>query len=95
MAERRIRVGLLGANPEKGWGSAVHIPAIATLPAFTLEAVGTTRQQSAEESARRFGARLAFSDARALTSHPDIDLVAITVKAPEHYPLAMMALEAA
>jgi len=94
MAERRIRVGLLGANPEKGWGSAVHIPAIATLPAFTLEAVGTTRQQSAEESARRFGARLAFSDARALTSHPDIDLVAITVKAPEHYPLAMMALEA-
>ncbi len=94
MAEGKIRVGLLGANPTKGWGTSVHVPAIAALPAFTLHAVGTTRQQSAEESAERFGAKLAFGDARHLTAHPEIDLVAITVKAPEHYRLAMLALEA-
>jgi predicted dehydrogenase len=94
MSERQIRVGLVGANPDKGWGTSVHVPAIAALPGFTLEAVATTRQETAEASARRFGARLAFGDARQLTAHPDIDLVAITVKAPEHYRLAMLALEA-
>ena len=94
MTEGRIRVGLLGANPTKGWGTSVHVPAIAALPAFTLQAVGTTRQQTAQESAERFGAKLAFDDARQLSEHPEIDLVAITVKAPEHHRLAMLALEA-
>ncbi len=94
MTERRIKVGLLGANPTKGWGTSVHVPAIAALPAFTLQAVGTTRQETARESAARFGAKLAFDDARQLSEHPEIDLVAITVKAPEHHCLAMMALEA-
>jgi predicted dehydrogenase len=84
----------LGANPSKGWGTSVHVPAIAALPAFTLQAVGTTRQESADESAELFGAKLAFGDAAQLTAHPDIDLVAITVKAPEHYRLAMLALAA-
>jgi predicted dehydrogenase len=90
----KIRVGLLGANPEKGWGTSVHVPAIAALPSFVLEATGTTRQETAEASAKLFGARLAFGDAQALISHPDVDLVSITVKAPEHYRFAMMALEA-
>ncbi len=94
MAEQNIRVGLLGANPNKGWGTSVHVPAIAALPAFTLQAVGTTRLESAMESAERFGAKLAFGDAGQLIAHPDIDLVAITVKAPEHHRLAMLALQA-
>jgi predicted dehydrogenase len=90
----QIRVGLLGANPDKGWGTSVHVPAIEALPAFVLEATATTRQETAEASAARFGARLAFGDAQALIAHPDVDLVSITVKAPEHYRFAMMALEA-
>ena len=94
MQDGKIRVGLLGANPEKGWGTSVHVPAIAALPEFVLEATGTTKQETAEASAKRFGARLAFGDAQALISHPDVDLVSITVKAPEHYRFAMMALEA-
>jgi predicted dehydrogenase len=94
MRDGKIRVGLLGANPDKGWGTSVHVPAIAALPDFVLEATGTTRQETAEASAQRFGARLAFGDAQAMISHPDVDLVAITVKAPEHYRFAMMALEA-
>ncbi len=94
MQNGKIRVGLLGANPEKGWGTSVHVPAIAALPEFVLEATGTTRQETAEASAKLFGARLAFGDAQAMISHPDIDVVSITVKAPEHYRFAMMALEA-
>jgi predicted dehydrogenase len=94
MQDGKIRVGLLGANPDRGWGTSVHVPAIEALSDFVLEATGTTRQETAEASARRFGARLAFGDAQALISHPDVDLVAITVKAPDHYRFAMMALQA-
>jgi predicted dehydrogenase len=94
MQDGKIRVGLLGANPDRGWGTSVHVPAIEKLEDFVLEATGTTRQETAEASAERFGARLAFGDAQALISHPDVDVVAITVKAPEHYRLAMMALQA-
>jgi predicted dehydrogenase len=94
VTEGKIRVGLLGANPNKGWGTSVHVPAIAALPGFTLQAVGTTRLETARESAELFGAKLAFDDARQLTEHPEVDLVAITVKAPEHHRLAMLALAA-
>jgi predicted dehydrogenase len=90
----KIRVGVVGANPEKGWGSAVHLPAILALPEFSLVAVGTCRPESAAASAKLFGAKLAFSDAAELVAHPDVDLVVISVKAPEHHKVAMMALEA-
>jgi len=90
----KIRVGVVGANPEKGWGGAVHLPAILALPEFSLVAVGTSRAESAAASAKLFGAELAFSDAASLIAHRQIDLVVIAVKAPEHYAVAMMALEA-
>ena len=90
----KIRVGVVGANSEKGWGGAVHIPAIAALPEFVLQAVGTTRAGSAAASAERFGAKLAFSDTAALVAHPDVDLVVVAVKAPDHFAVAMMALQA-
>lgn len=90
----KIRVGVVGASSEKGWGGAVHIPAIAVLPEFTLQAVCTTRAESSAASAERFGAKLAFCDSAALVSHPDVDLVVIAVKAPDHYAVAMAALAA-
>jgi predicted dehydrogenase len=90
---RKIRVGVVGANPEKGWGGAVHLPAILALPEYSLVAVGTSRPESSAASAKLFGAKLAFSDAAELVAHPDVDLVVISVKAPEHHKVAMMALE--
>ena len=33
-----IRVGIVGANPERGWGRDAHLPALRTLPQFTLSA---------------------------------------------------------
>ena len=89
-----IRVGLIGANPDKGWGSAVHIPVIRQLPGFMLSAVATTRDESARRSAEQFKVPHAFADPRQLVEHPEVDLVVIAVKAPDHHALAMMALEA-
>lgn len=90
----RIRVGLVGANPDKGWGSAVHIPALAALDRFELTAVATTRRESAERSAAAFGAKHAFDEVDPLVAHPEVDLVVVSVKAPDHYKVAKAALKA-
>ena len=36
-----IRVGIIGANPERSWALRAHIPALAALPQYTLQAVST------------------------------------------------------
>ena len=61
-ASSKIRVGIVGANPSRGFASVAHIPALRALPEFEITAVCTTRQDSAEAAARHLGARLAFSD---------------------------------
>lgn len=94
MVANKIRLGVIGANIHRGWGSRAHLPAAAASSEFELTAVCTTRQQSAEESARKFGARLAFHDYRDLLAHPDIDAVAVVLRVPSHYEPTMAALEA-
>lgn len=94
MTAHPIRVGLIGASPDKGWGSAVHVPVIRRLPGFVLSAVATTREESARASAARFGAAHGFADPGALVDHEAVDLVVVAVKAPDHHRLAMMAIEA-
>ncbi|WP_150292865.1 Gfo/Idh/MocA family protein [Sphingobium estronivorans] len=89
-----IRVGVVGANPDYGWGSGVHRRVIQNLPGFTLQAVCTTREDSASRAAQQFRAPLWFTDHRALAAHPDVDLVAICVKAPHHHAIAYAALAA-
>jgi predicted dehydrogenase len=89
-----IGVGILGANPDRGWAARAHIPAILATPGFTLTAVGTTRTESAEAARDRFGAGHAFTDAAVLAGHRDVDLVVITVKVPAHVSLVTAALEA-
>ncbi|WP_437806403.1 Gfo/Idh/MocA family protein [Sorangium sp. So ce1078] len=81
---KKIRVGIIGASPDRGWAVATHVPALASLDAYELTAVSTTRQASADEAARRFGARHAFASAEPLIEHPDVDLVVVSVRAPEH-----------
>jgi len=89
-----LRVGLVGANPEFGWGSGAHRRVIERLAGFTLHGVCTTRRESAERAMREFGAAHAFTDAAELARHPEIDLVSICVKAPHHYAIARAALNA-
>src|SRR5436309_982900 len=40
---RRIRVGIIGANPDRGWAAQAHIPALKSLPDdFEITALSTT-----------------------------------------------------
>lgn len=87
-----LRVGMVGANPDTGWGSGVHRRAIGYLPGYRLHGVCTTRKESAERASVEFGAPLAFTDYRDLVAHDEIDVVAICVKAPFHYDITKAAL---
>ena len=90
----KIRVGIVGVNPERGFASIAHIPALKALPEFEITAVCTTRQTSAEAAARHFGVPLAFSNAEQLARHAQVDLVTVSVKVPDHYAPTMAAIEA-
>ncbi|MFC7640621.1 hypothetical protein ACFQX6_06100 [Streptosporangium lutulentum] len=54
MTADTVRVGIIGANPDRGWAARAHIPALRALPDFEITAVGTSREASAREAARRF-----------------------------------------
>ncbi|MGH7047477.1 MAG: Gfo/Idh/MocA family protein [Stellaceae bacterium] len=90
----KIRVGIVGVSPDRGFASIAHIPALQALPEFEITAVCTTRQESAEAAARHYGVRLAFANAEQLARHPEVDLVVVSVKVPDHYPPVMAAIEA-
>src|SRR5437867_5205083 len=90
---KRIRVGIIGANPDRGWAAQAHIPALRSLPDdFEITALSTSRRESAEAASRRFGVPLAFDNTQDLVNSADVDVVAITVKVPHHFELATAAL---
>jgi predicted dehydrogenase len=93
-AADKIRVGIIGASPGRGFASIAHIPALQALPEFEITAVCTTRQASAEAAAKYFNIPLAFSDPRQLAQHPEVDLVTVCVKVPDHYQPVMAAIDA-
>ena len=90
----KIRVGIVGVSPDRGFASIAHIPALRALPDFEITAVCTTRQDSADAAASHFGVPLAFCDAERLARHPDVDLVTVSVKVPDHYLPVMTAIAA-
>ena len=94
MTSKKLRVGLIGANMNYGWGTRAHVPAILALPEFELAAICTTRQDTASETARHFGVELAFDDHRKLVNDPTIDVIAVSVRVPHHHALTMAALQA-
>jgi predicted dehydrogenase len=93
MTSNKIRVGIVGVSPNRGFASIAHIPALQALPDFEISAVCTTRQDSADAAARHFRIPLAFSDPAKLAQHPDVDLVTVSVKVPDHYVPVMAAIE--
>src|SRR5438067_648307 len=92
---KRIPVGIIGANPERGWAAQAHIPALRSLSDdFEITALSTTRRESADAASKLFGVPTAFDNHQDLVSSPAVDVVAVTVKVPHHLELATAALEA-
>lgn len=92
--ERKMRVGLIGARADHGWAGVAHVPAIAAVPSLELHAVATTREHTAMQAAATFGAKHAFGNPFDLIHHPNVDIVSVVVKAPQHAALVRAAVAA-
>src|ERR1700724_1044052 len=62
MAQKEIRVGIVGADTKASWAKVSHVPAINGLPGLKLAAVATRNEQSARQAAEAFGVDRWFSD---------------------------------
>jgi predicted dehydrogenase len=92
---KKIGVGIIGLNPQRGWAHDAHVPALQALANdYAITAACTSRQSSADEAAKALGIAHAFADPAAMARHPDVDLVVVTVKVPEHDRLVRAALVA-
>jgi predicted dehydrogenase len=92
-----IRTGIVGATVTQGgsgWGANAHVPALHLLPDYTLQAVCTAHEDTAQASKVKFDAVHAFHDIDAMTQHPEIDLVVVCVRVPGHKNLVMAGLHA-
>ena len=89
----QVRVGVVGASPP-GFGDRAHLPAVQSAPGLVIEAVCTTREETARAAAERWGARKWYARVEDLCNDPDVDLVTVAVRPRMHHPLTMEALRA-
>jgi predicted dehydrogenase len=58
---RPIRVGIIGANPDRGWAAQAHIPALKSLSEdFEITALSTSRRESADAAGKVFDVRMGW-----------------------------------
>src|SRR2546428_5716138 len=94
MPESTLGVGIIGVSPVRGWAATAHIPALRALPNFEIRAISAHSAEAARAAGEAFGVNAVFSDHEQLVTHPDIDVVAVTVKVPHHRELVSAALAA-
>src|SRR3982074_521082 len=89
-----LGVGIIGVSPVRGWAATAHIPALRALPNYEIRALSAHDAESARAAGEVFGVSAVFADHEQLVTQPDIDVVAVTVKAPHHRELVSAALAA-
>ena len=89
-----LGVGIIGVSPARGWAATDHIPALRALPDYQVRALSAHSAESARAAGEVFGVDAVFSDHEQLVARPDIDVVAVTVKVPQHRELVSAALAA-
>jgi len=99
---RKLRVAVVGAgiknSPDgrEGWAVRTHLPALRMLPdLFEVDAVCTTRMESARAAAAHFSVPHAFDSVeRMLDARPALDIVCCSVRPVHHHGVVMAALRA-
>ena len=94
MKNAKIRVGIIGVDPNRGWASSAHIPAIRQFTDFEITALSNPSKEKALAAAALFNIPNAFDDVDELVQSSEIDLVVISVKVPFHKELTAKAIQA-
>ena len=91
---KKIRVGIIGVDPARGWASIAHIPAIKALPQYEIVAISNRNNDKLIEAGKTFQIPQTFTDSYELINSPEVDLVVVTVKVPYHKELVTAILNA-
>ena len=91
---KATRVGIIGVNAQSGWARDSHVPAVQYLEGLELAAVAASSRQTAEAAAAAFGVPKAYAGGLALIDDPDIDLVTVATRVPDHRDMVLAALAA-
>ncbi len=86
----RLRIGVIGGGR---WSASAHLPGFRRSPLAELVVLCDLDRDLAEARAREFGIPEVATDARAVLSRPDIDVVDIVTRG-DHQDLVFAALEA-
>ena len=91
-----VQLGIIGANPDRGWALSAHLPALQALGGerIAIRAVSTRRMDTANRAASLFGAEAAYDDYNALLADPAVEAVTVAVKLPHHHEIVSAALQA-
>src|SRR5256884_2783818 len=93
-ASSKLGVGIIGVSASRGWAATAHIPALRALPNYEIRALSARNAESARAAGDAFGVSAVYSDRGELVPQPDSDVVAVTVKVPQHRELVSAALAA-
>jgi predicted dehydrogenase len=94
MPASTLGVGIVGVSPVRGWAATAHIPALRALPNYEIRALSVHTAEAARAAGAAFGVDAVFSEHAKMVAHPDIDVVAVTVRVPHHRELVSAALAA-
>lgn len=89
-----LGVGIIGASAERGWAKLAHVPAVQHLSGLELVAVASGSQAKAVAAAKALGAKAGYADGKDMMQDPNVDIVTIAVKVPDHRDLVLAALAA-
>jgi predicted dehydrogenase len=89
-----LRVGIIGANARGGWAGEAHVPAVQGMDGLTLAAVAANSRETADEAAHAFAVGKSYADGATLIADPDIDVVTVATRVPDHGALVRAAAAA-
>lgn len=94
MKNKKIRIGIIGVDPNRGWASTAHIPAIRQFAEFEITGLSNPSKEKALEAAALFNIANAFDNVDELVESTEVDMVVIAVKVPFHKELTEKAIKA-
>jgi predicted dehydrogenase len=84
----KLRVGIISAN----WGAVAHLPAWRAVPGVEVVGLCTSRRETAEPAAQRFGVARAYWDALEMAADPGIDIVDCGTRPSVRHAMVLAAL---
>jgi predicted dehydrogenase len=95
MSATRFKVGIIGLQPGRSWAARSHIPALRALAdTFEIAGVANTGRASAQAAATAMDLPRAFDSIDELIAAPEVDIVTVAVKVPDHLGLVKAVIAA-